>query len=109
MTNSNDKIIRRDWQMNAKNVSELNEAVETAVKLLDEPYPSGSVRAAQKLMEALILAGVTTGAIGSLGSAANAFSIILQNPVALNMVARKVWWGEEIKTLTSDDMNIYLA
>jgi hypothetical protein len=97
---STDKIARRDYQENAISIDELNNAIETATKLLTHPYPSGSVRAANKMMEALILAGVTTAACGNLDEEhAKAFSIILQNPVALNMVARKVWYDEDIKEL----------
>tara|TARA_A100001515_G_C4560916_1_gene206551 strand:+ start:295 stop:588 length:294 start_codon:yes stop_codon:yes gene_type:complete len=92
------KTDKKEWQISTGSVDELNEAMVEVLALLEEPGRSHGIDAGKKLMTTLIEAGVTTAACGSLDlENARAFSVLLQHPEALNKVARKMWWGEDIE------------
>jgi hypothetical protein len=92
------KTDKKEWQVSTGSADELNEAMAEVLALLEEPGRSHGIDAGKKLMTTLIEAGVTTAACGAFDlENARAFSVLLQHPEALNKVARKMWWGEDIE------------
>ena len=96
--NKMNKTDKKEWQVSTGSADELNEAMAEVLDLWEHQGRSGGIDAGKKLMTALIEAGVTTAACGALDlKNSRAFSVLLQHPVALNKVARKIWWGEDIE------------
>ena len=92
------KTDKKEWQVSTGSADELNEAMAEVLALLEEPGRSHGIDAGKKFMKTLIDAGVTSAACGYLDlENSHAFSVLLQHPEALNKVARKIHWGEDIE------------
>ena len=88
----------KEWQTSTGSVEEKNEAMKQVLWLVNHKGRSHGIDAGQKLMTAIMEAGLTTSAGGMLDDKnAHAFFVLLQHPEALNRVARNIWWGEDVE------------
>jgi hypothetical protein len=77
-------------------MTDRQDAIEKVLRLLNDPYGSHGINAMKKVITALIQAGVTSAACGSLDREnCIALQSLLDNPDDLDKVARIYWWGEE--------------